>query len=89
MKNASLYLRVDGTLKDRAQEVLSAEGYSMAKAIDIFLQKISMGDLSILEPSDADVISEYPAGFFDLFGSDTDKSMRIIKDVPAGIVEEV
>ena len=82
MKEASLYLRVDGSVKQKAQEVLAERGYSMAKALDICLRKLSTGDLSTLEPEETDIVSEYPKGFFDLFGSDKDNTMTVIEDVP-------
>lgn len=84
MKDTSLYLRVDSAKKVKAQEILAANGYTMSNALDICLQKISSGDLSILKPAEEDMISEYPDGFFTLFGSDKDGSKDIVSDIPAG-----
>ena len=35
------------------------------------------------EDANKSITAEYPAVFFDLFGSDTDSSMKTIKDIPA------
>ena len=89
MMDQTITLRTNSAVKTEAQQLLKKHGYNLSEALNICLEKLAEGDLSILKKEE-DYTAFYPEGFFDLFGSDTDDQIVPIERLPeTKILEEV